>query len=272
MSAAKFKQFGALGIGTLVASGLYYVDLNNLLNNICKKKYKTTESIKRIAEWNYEWDKENDETVSQVIKNSSDLEKLKLEDEKIKAKRHIILVRHGQYNLKGETDDENYLTDLGKSQAKATGLRLAQLKLSNLAIVKSTMKRALQTSELIESYLPEVPVMSDPLLREGCPTEPVPNYANWKCNHEPRIEVAFKKYIHRAKSSKEKDSHTILVCHGNVIRYFICRALQIPPERWLTMTLNHASITWITIYPNGRVALCSAGDCGHLLPEQITYT
>ena len=33
------------------------------------------------------------------------------------ATRHIILIRHGQYNLKGETDEDRYLTELGLSLA-----------------------------------------------------------------------------------------------------------------------------------------------------------
>jgi serine/threonine-protein phosphatase PGAM5 len=32
---------------------------------------------------------------------------------KPKAVRHIILIRHGQYNLSGKTDKERILTDLG---------------------------------------------------------------------------------------------------------------------------------------------------------------
>lgn len=39
----------------------------------------------------------------------------------------------------------------------------------------------------------------------------------------PRIEAAFRKYFHRADFSQKNDSYTILVCHANVIRYFVCR-------------------------------------------------
>jgi hypothetical protein len=38
-----------------------------------------------------------------------------------------------------------------------------------------------------------------------------------------RIEAAFRKYFHRAERSQETDSYEILVCHANVIRYFVCR-------------------------------------------------
>lgn len=39
----------------------------------------------------------------------------------------------------------------------------------------------------------------------------------------------------------------ILVTHSNVIRYFTCRALQIPPEAWLRFSLYNASITYLIV-------------------------
>ena len=41
--------------------------------------------------------------------------------------RHIFLIRHGQYNEEGETDEEKYLTPLGSEQAALTGDRMAVL-------------------------------------------------------------------------------------------------------------------------------------------------
>ena len=55
--------------------------------------------------------------------------------------------------------------------------------------------------------------------------------------HHPRIEEAFRKYFHRAPvpededddssdkklSSAEKHEFEIIVCHANVIRYWMCR-------------------------------------------------
>ena len=38
-----------------------------------------------------------------------------------KVTRRIILIRHGQYNQKGEEDEERYLTELGREQARLTG-------------------------------------------------------------------------------------------------------------------------------------------------------
>jgi len=39
----------------------------------------------------------------------------------------------------------------------------------------------------------------------------------------PRIEAAFRKYVHRADVDQVGDSVEIYVCHANVIRYFVCR-------------------------------------------------
>jgi len=48
------------------------------------------------------------------------------------------------------------------------------------------------------------------------------------------------------------------------------RALQFPPEAWLRLSLNHASITWLYIRPDGRVGLRTLGDAGFMPPEKIS--
>lgn len=85
-----------------------------------------------------------------------------------------------------------------------------------------------------------------------------------------RIESAFRKYFHRANPSQTKDSYEILVCHGNVIRYFVCRALQFPPEGWLRFSLYNCSLTWVAIKPSGHVIVYMVGDTGHLSRAQMT--
>jgi len=39
-----------------------------------------------------------------------------------------------------------------------------------------------------------------------------------------RIEAAFRKFVHRADVDQAEDSYEIIVCHANVIRYFVCRS------------------------------------------------
>merc|ERR1719278_2290698 len=62
------------------------------------------------------------------------------------ASRHLILIRHGQYNLAGETDEERYLTTLGREQARLAGLRLAELSPPFTSMARSNMTRALETA------------------------------------------------------------------------------------------------------------------------------
>lgn len=48
------------------------------------------------------------------------------------------------------------------------------------------------------------------------------------------------------------------------------RALQFPPEAWLRLSLQHGSITWLSVQPSGRVTLRSLGDTGHMPPTLLT--
>ena len=197
-----------------------------------------------------------------------------------KATRHVILVRHGQYNMDSKDDRNRTLTELGRKQAERTGERLRDMKINFDRMVISTMTRAQETASLITGSLPEdLPKEECSLLREGAPYPPEPISRSWKPNSErwiqvfadnPRIESAFRKYIHRADPEQIEDSYDLIVCHGNVIRYIVCRALQFPAEGWLRMSVAHCGITWITIRPNGGVSLWGLGDIGHLPPELIS--
>lgn len=124
--------------------------------------------------------------------------------------------------------------------------------------------------------------------------------------HHPRIEKAFRKYFHRApvpeyptsndnvvatspdsngnNGKDDGDSNTtelttnpkhefeIIVCHANVIRYFFCRALQLPPEAWLRLCVFNCSLTYLTIRPTGSVSCRMLGDIGHLPYELSTFS
>ena len=72
--------------------------------------------------------------------------------------------------------------------------------------------------------------------------------------------------------SEDTDEFEIVVCHGNVIRYFFCRALQLPPEAWLRMSTFNCSITYLVIRPNGMVSARTMGDIGHLSYEESTFS
>uniref|UniRef100_G1TZI2 Serine/threonine-protein phosphatase PGAM5, mitochondrial n=1 Tax=Oryctolagus cuniculus TaxID=9986 RepID=G1TZI2_RABIT len=200
----------------------------------------------------------------------------RLDHYKAKATRHIFLIRHSQYHVDGSLEKDRTLTALGREQAELTGLRLASLGLKFNKIVHSSMTRAVETTEIISKHLPGVCRVSTDLLREGAPIEPDPPVSHWKpeavqyYEDGARIEAAFRNYIHRADARQEEDSYEIFICHANVIRYIVCRALQFPPEGWLRLSLNNGSITHLVIRPNGRVALRTLGDTGFMPPDKIT--
>tara|TARA_B100000768_G_scaffold13424_1_gene12793 strand:+ start:73 stop:297 length:225 start_codon:yes stop_codon:yes gene_type:complete len=57
----------------------------------------------------------------------------------------------------------------------------------------------------------------------------------------------------------------------NVIRFFVMRALQLPPEAWLRLGGYNSSITHLQIRGSGSVSLVSFGDHGHLSLEETTF-
>lgn len=260
------------------------------------------------TKWDYDWDKRQPTSASMLYKQGSksartDQESLKgssstpagnptystvetkfqddmdLGKKCTKARRHILLIRHGQYQIANPKDKQG-LTQLGREQAELCGKRLKELasKYKFTKITNSTMLRALETSQLISKELSDLnlPIKSDVLLCEGAPFPPEPPVDHWKPDiyeffqDGSRIEAAFRKYFFRAPPEQLEDSYEIIVCHANVIRYFFCRAMQFPPEAWLRFELGHASITHLIIKPDGRVGCRTLGEVGFLPPSKST--
>jgi serine/threonine-protein phosphatase PGAM5 len=62
-----------------------------------------------------------------------------------------------------------------------------------------------------------------------------------------------------------------VVAHGNVIRHWVCRALEIDPEKWLRMDVIQASITTIQVNEKGELMVLGFSDCGHIPRKKRTY-
>jgi serine/threonine-protein phosphatase PGAM5 len=67
------------------------------------------------------------------------------------------------------------------------------------------------------------------------------------------------------------DAHDIVVCHGNVIRWLVCRALGVDPQAWLGMSIANCSLTIIQVKADGSCKLISFADSGHIPWSQTTY-
>lgn len=121
----------------------------------------------------------------EIPKNISDPEvqakyESKLKDAKAKATRHIILIRHGQYNLEGKDDKEKCLTDMGKKQADYTGQRLKEMKIHWNEMIRSTMTRAQETGAIIAKHISNIDIVDSNFIVEGAPIEPDPPVRHWK--------------------------------------------------------------------------------------------
>ena len=63
-----------------------------------------------------------------------------------------------------------------------------------------------------------------------------------------------------------------LVCHANVIRYLLCKLMQVRENAWLQMTLYHGSVTKVVMKGNGDLRVMAVGSAGFVPPELMTYS
>ncbi|KAK6968418.1 serine/threonine-protein phosphatase PGAM5 mitochondrial-like isoform X1 [Biomphalaria glabrata] len=240
-----------------------------------------TTNYEPSVKWDFNWDRREPSSLLPPPKGKTDSEladyKKQLENSTPTASRHLLLIRHGQYFDNAAVDKDRFLTALGRAQAEVTGMRLKDLDLPYTVLISSTMTRAIETAKLIHKHLPELEYKQDEILREGAPIPPEPPLGSWRPEQKQffqdgaRIESAFRKYFYRADPSQKEDTYEVIVCHANVIRYFVCRALQFPPEAWLRFALANGSITHICIRPSGRVSVKSVGEHGHIKAQEISY-
>ena len=63
----------------------------------------------------------------------------------------------------------------------------------------------------------------------------------------------------------------VVVCHGDVIRYFVMKALGVDTKAWLGMSVAHASLTVILVRADGSMTVLAVGDVGHLPPNMQSW-
>ena len=178
--------------------------------------------------------------------------------------RTVYLIRHGDYDVgaAGVGKDGPDLTALGVAQARLTGARLSGLQLPGTHLVTSTMSRAAETAGTINQSLIQLTLEYEPLLRECTPPGRSHDEGEEGVACQMQLDAAFSKYF--APASSDHDKNYVLVCHGNVIRYFVMRALGVDTRAWSNLRVAHASVTTIRIEPNGRVVVSTVGDVGHI--------
>ncbi len=182
--------------------------------------------------------------------------------------RTLYLVRHGYYDHRDDADPDvgKALVPLGVAQARMVAERLRSLPVEFTALFSSTMTRARQTSFIIQEDFPGLEVQQTRILRECTPTTwredimaDVPPEEAVVC--EEQIELAFSQFF---TPSPDGDRHDIIVCHGNVIRYLVTRALNVEPRAWLGMSIGNCSLTVVRIRADGAMKLLQFSDVGHI--------
>ena len=214
------------------------------------------------------------------------------------AVRHVYLVRHAQREPTVGPDAYGPgLTLLGWKQAHQTARRLSPLKID--VIYTSSLRRTMETARIIALEFDGIPIRPSTLLWECIPA--IPEYAlEWHRKHEhvdidsikiptemkpwvglwgeeiglkemeegfAQAQAAWEQYF---TPTRGKDRHEVIVCHGNLMRYFVMRALMVPPEAWCNTDLYNCGISEITINTDGKTMLFSHNDHGHLPDEMKT--
>jgi serine/threonine-protein phosphatase PGAM5 len=191
-----------------------------------------------------------------------------------KAALNLILVRHGHYVADPAIDEKvgPGLSPIGVAQARLAGARLRGLPASIDALYVSPLQRARDTAATIGAEFPgrSFKVVAD--LEECTPptrrTEvTVKESAESLAACKAQLDRVFDAHFRPAHGAERSE---MLVCHGNVIRYLVTRALGVDTAAWLEMSVGHASITRIRVEADGRFKVIAVGDVGHLPSNLLT--
>lgn len=176
--------------------------------------------------------------------------------------RTLVFLRHGQY----DAESLGSLTALGRKQAHLSGKYLQSFAFD--AIWSSTLLRARETADIVAEHLGKPRIHHTRLLREGLYTkvEGYPVSAAERREDRERADTAFAKIVRTSRADRTE----LVVCHGNLIRYFMCRALKTPFTRWLRMTTSHCGITRVVVRDTGAVRVVSYNETGHLPRSHVT--
>ncbi|CAH0480891.1 unnamed protein product [Peronospora belbahrii] len=215
--------------------------------------------------------------------------------------KHFILVRHGHYinaHVLQVLDSQQVLSQMGRKQAELTGkyLGVAHNRVPtrhDVSIYHSDMTRAVETAVIIATDFQGVSLNSSSLLREGWPGTPYST--DFTVSGETaatrksgaldalqkqsfpdveRMEKAFNWFLFdlgKTHCDNDEESYCILVCHANLIRYFLCRALGVDPTTmWGHFEINHCGVTRIDVCSDQPTKIIAVNETGHLPLSLIT--
>jgi serine/threonine-protein phosphatase PGAM5 len=107
-----------------------------------------------------------------------------------------------------------------------------------------------------------VPLKSTDLLREAIPTaiaERVTTPAQVRADRS-RADRAYERLFRPSRADRTE----LVVCHGNIIRYLVCRGLGVPVSAWSRMAMQNCGITRVRVREGGVTILASHNEIAHL--------
>lgn len=250
-------------------------------------------AIRDFGQWNYFWDTGVDGETKQASEASTAAlaaaKRIREASDPNVERRHVIFIRHAQPASSEEASSPGPLSSVGMKQVEVTGKRLRELFDEEVTTVyHSGAPEAKATAEALRRILGQgkgpsagPQVVESELLAEGMPVLPSPSSLRKEDIEEKELQTdaaradgAFRAHIWRPSGGDDGEGKTtveVVVGHGNVIRYLICRALQLPESSWSRLAACHCTITWVDIDCSGVVLLHEFGGTGHLPPDALTY-
>jgi serine/threonine-protein phosphatase PGAM5 len=192
------------------------------------------------------------------------------------ALRFVYLIRHGWYDGTDPRDERigKGLDSLGRAQAQLLAERLARMGVPFNTLVSSSFTRARETADIVGAAL-HMSAARDSGISECTPPSNRPDYGR---NEPPgamdscqtKLERSYARYV--KPLTGHGDQRDLLVCHGNVIRWFVTRALGLDTHVWPNFDIGNCSITVLVVRPDGAVRLAAFSDTGHIPVAAQTWT
>ena len=189
---------------------------------------------------------------------------------------YVYLVRHGIYDRDSTVTNDslgNGLNALGHEQAKLIGARLAALPVRFDRLVSSGLLRAVQTADDMGVTM-KMKAVRDAALNECTPTSA---NASIMAGEKPddvaacdslRV-VQWQRYF---TPTPKRDTFDVLVCHGNIIRWTLLRAVDADTKAWANLDIGNASLTIIAVRPDGSIRPVMYSDVGHIPAAKQTWS
>lgn len=199
--------------------------------------------------------------------------------------RQLFLIRHGQYQRPRNVADGPWhslndllvatngpLTAEGSLQAERTAQRLGRFPIDR--IVTSSLTRCRETARIIAATLQLAQPEETDLLWESLPTMPASPEREIRFLSEEELAASRDRADRAYRTFFENETKfsgaSVIVTHGNLIRYFVTRALGLEMHKWQFLDTMNCSITEFKLGPEG-VRLVSLNVSGHLPVDLQTY-